>query len=162
MISLRVVRTQYVIAQKLFECYQFSERGTECFCTSREVLDHSCSSCVEDDVSSVVEVVQIVTTVKASVSKDVVKCQLLNIHTQIHKKKIHSRSIPQKALQRFLQYKHYENVTGMFPKVSQGSYITDVRRMLEEGFPNLPHYKRYENVTGMFPMVLQTFLFYKD
>lgn len=45
--------------------------------TSRQVLDHHGSSGVEDDVSSVIEVMQVVATVEPSVAKDVVQHQLL-------------------------------------------------------------------------------------
>lgn len=45
--------------------------------TCRQVLDDHSSSCVEDDVSTIVEVMQVVTTVEASVAEDVLQHQLL-------------------------------------------------------------------------------------
>lgn len=45
--------------------------------TGGQVLDHYSSGGVEDDVSAVVEVMQVVATVKASVAEDVLQHQLL-------------------------------------------------------------------------------------
>lgn len=45
--------------------------------TSRQVLDDHGSSGVEDDVSAIVEVMQVVATVEASVAEDVLQDQLL-------------------------------------------------------------------------------------
>lgn len=53
------------------------EAGSDGELTGRQVLDDHGSSGVEDDISAVVEVVQVVATVEASVSEDVVQHQLL-------------------------------------------------------------------------------------
>lgn len=53
------------------------EAGSDGKLTGRQVLDDHGSSGVEDDISAVVEVVQVVATVEASVSEDVVQHQLL-------------------------------------------------------------------------------------
>lgn len=49
--------------------------------TSRQVLDDHSSSGVEDDVSTIVEVMQVIAAVEASVAKDVLQNQLLTINT---------------------------------------------------------------------------------
>lgn len=45
--------------------------------TRGQVLDDDSSSGVEDDVSAIIEVMQVVATVKASVAEDVLQQQLL-------------------------------------------------------------------------------------
>lgn len=49
--------------------------------TSRQVLDDHSGSGVEDDVGSVIEVMQVVAAVEASVAKDVLQHELLKTQT---------------------------------------------------------------------------------
>ena len=52
--------------------------------TRGQVLDDDSSSGVEDDVSAIVEVMQVVATVEASVAKNVLQQQLLKTNREIH------------------------------------------------------------------------------
>lgn len=51
--------------------------------TCGQVLDDAGCGRVEDDVSTVVQVMQVISTVEASVAKHVVKSQLLHSHTRM-------------------------------------------------------------------------------
>ncbi len=57
-------------------------RGQDC--TSREVLNNSSGGRVEDDVCSIIEVVKVVSTIKAPVAKHVIQRQFLQTHTDIN------------------------------------------------------------------------------
>lgn len=52
--------------------------------TCGEVLHDARGCCVENDVSAIVKVMQIVAAVKSSVAKHVVQSQLLRTHTVSH------------------------------------------------------------------------------
>lgn len=52
--------------------------------TRGQVLDDDSSSGVEDDVSAIVEVMQVVATVEASVAENMLQQQLLKTNTEIH------------------------------------------------------------------------------
>lgn len=51
--------------------------------TCGEVLNDAGRRCVEDDVSAIIQVVQVIATVKSSVAKHVVESQLLHSHTKM-------------------------------------------------------------------------------
>lgn len=51
--------------------------------TCGEILNDPGCCCVEDDVSTIVQVVQVIATVKSSVAKHVVESQLLHSHTKM-------------------------------------------------------------------------------
>lgn len=57
-----------------------TERDAEDF-TSWEILNDGSSGRMEDDICSIIEVVKVITTIKAPVTKHVIQRQLLQTHT---------------------------------------------------------------------------------